>query len=152
MSTSLSIIKLLLSHSPPRGSQITFLSQADTTSVISMRAPSPSPHLWDDKLPGNKQRPQQVVSAVISHFIDGYLKTKRIFEGEIRTSVKPRRRVFPDGRARFYLRAGQDDWLAQIFAHEGQGGGRVRHRVRAVEDHKSIVVLIVILRTDKKKS
>lgn len=57
--------------------------------------------------------------------------------------------LFIGGRARFYLRAGQDDWLAQIFAHEGQGGGRVRHGVCAVEDHKSIVVLIVFLRMDK---
>lgn len=51
-----------------------------------MRVPSPSPHLGNDKLPGNKQRPQQVVSAVISQFIDGYLKTKRIFEGDLHFS------------------------------------------------------------------
>lgn len=30
-------------------------------------------HLRDDKLPGDQQRPQQVVSPIISHFIDRYL-------------------------------------------------------------------------------
>lgn len=50
------------------------LSQADITPVISMRDPSPLPHLWDDKLPRDQQRPQQVVSAVIPHFVDGHLR------------------------------------------------------------------------------
>lgn len=35
----------------------------------------PSPHLRNEKLARDEQSPQQVVSAVISHLIDGHLNT-----------------------------------------------------------------------------
>lgn len=38
----------------------------------------PSPHLRNDKLARNQQSPQQVVSAVIPHLIDGHLKTNTL--------------------------------------------------------------------------
>ena len=46
---------------------------------------------------------------------------------------------------RRYLGASEDDGLAQVVTHEGQGGGRVGHGVRAVKDHKAIVALVVFL-------
>ena len=46
---------------------------------------------------------------------------------------------------RSYLGASDDDGLAQVVTHEGQGGGRVRHGVRAMEDHEAIVALVVFL-------
>ena len=46
---------------------------------------------------------------------------------------------------RRYLGASEDDGLAQVVTHEGQGGGRVRHGVRAMEDHVAIVALVVFL-------
>ena len=48
-----------------------------------------------------------------------------------------------------YLGASEDDGLAQVLTHEGQGGGRVGHGVRAVEDHKAIVTLVVFLPRQK---
>ncbi len=44
------------------------------------------------------------------------------------------------------LRAGKDDRLSQVFHHERQCGGGVRHGVRAVEDDKSVVLLVLGLR------
>lgn len=38
----------------------------------------PSPHLRNNKLAGDQQSPQQVVSAVIPHLIDGHLKTNTL--------------------------------------------------------------------------
>lgn len=119
-----------------------------------MRDPSPLPHLGDDKLAGDQQRPQQVVSAVVSHFVDGDLKTKHASEGNPAFKRCASSCAFSFAGVCVavvvvYLRAGEDDWLAQVFTHEGEGGGRVRHRVRAVKNHKSIVVLIVFLRTKK---
>lgn len=119
-----------------------------------MRDPSPLPYLGDDKLAGDQQRPQQVVSAVVSHFVDGDLKTKHASEGNpvLKRCASSCAFSFAGvcvAVVVVYLRAGEDDWLAQVFTHEGEGGGRVRHRVRAVKNHKSIVVLIVFLRTKK---
>lgn len=64
-----------------------------------MRDPSPLPHLGDDKLPGDQQRPQQVVSAIISHFVDGHLKTKRASEGNPRFSEATCLAIFIYGSA-----------------------------------------------------
>lgn len=50
-----------------------------------------------------------------------------------------------------YLRAGENDWFAQMFTHEGQGRGCVSHSVCTMKDHKSIIVLIVVLETDRQK-
>lgn len=49
-----------------------------------------------------------------------------------------------------YLRAGENDWFAQMFTHEGQGRGCVSHGVCAVKDHKAIIVLVVFLERDRK--
>lgn len=121
-----------------------------------MRDPSPVPHLGDDKLAGDQQRPQQVVSAVVSHFVDGNLKTKHASEGNPALKRCASSCAFSFAEVCVavvvvvvYLRAGEDDWLAQVFTHEGEGGGRVRHRVRAVKNHKSVIVLVVFLRTQK---
>lgn len=51
----------------------------------------PSPHLRNDKLAGDQQRPQQVVSAVISHLVDGHLRKTLSFTGR-RLKKRKRRR------------------------------------------------------------
>lgn len=48
-----------------------------------------------------------------------------------------------------HLRAGEDDWFAQVLTHEGEGRGRVRHGVCAVQDHEAVVGFIVSLGEDK---
>ncbi len=50
-----------------------------------------------------------------------------------------------------YLRAGENDGFAQMFAHEGQSGGCVGHSVRAMKDHETIVVFVVFLELNTKK-
>ena len=46
----------------------------------------------------------------------------------------------PDGQ----LAAREDDRLAQVLEHEAQGGGGVGHRVRAVQDHEAVVVVVAV--------
>ncbi len=44
-----------------------------------------------------------------------------------------------------YLWASEDDRLSQVLTHEGQGRGGVSHRVCAMQDNKTIVLLVVFL-------
>lgn len=121
--------------------------------------PPPFPHLRNDKLACDQQRPQQVVSAVVPHLIDRHLKTERVSsQGEQRMFEKAAGTICsflffwslrPISHSSTYLRPGEDDWFAQMFTHEGQGRGGVRHSVCAVQDHKTVIVFVVFL--EKKK-
>lgn len=44
-----------------------------------------------------------------------------------------------------YLGAGEDDRLPQVLTHEGQSRCCVGHGVRAVENDKTVILLIVFL-------
>lgn len=112
-----------------------------------MYFPVPFPHLRNNKLAGNQQRPQQVVSAIISHLIDGHLKE----ESELLPKHFGHSVCQTPEDSDSYLWAGENDGFAQMFTHEGQGRGRVSHSVCAVQDHKTIKVFIVFLEKDKKK-
>ena len=42
------------------------------------------------------------------------------------------------------LRAGQDDGFAQVFEHEAQGRGGVRHGVGSMQHYEAVVVGVVV--------
>lgn len=51
-----------------------------------------------------------------------------------------------------YLGAGEDDRLPQMLTHEGQSGCCVGHGVRAVENDKTVILLIVFLEPRDKEN
>ncbi len=73
-------------------------------------------NLWDVVVGGDNQCRQEVVSTVTAQLKDGD------------------------------LRASKDDWLGQVFHHERQCRGGVRHGVGTVEDDKTVVLLVLRLR------
>lgn len=51
-----------------------------------------------------------------------------------------------------YLGAGEDDRLPQVLTHEGQSRCCVGHGVRAVENDKTVILLIVFLEPRDKEN
>ena len=69
-------------------------------------------HFWNVEVSGQDESPDKVVSAVASRLEGGDLG------------------------------AGDDDRLAQVLQHEGQGRRRVSHRVRAVHNDEPVKELV----------